>query len=81
MRSSGTPFMKLGLVSRPAMEIHNTLWFKVCKHKLVPVRTRLSATLAEAFRRLRLSIEGEAFSDADQRVQEKCVFRPERIER
>ena len=31
MRSSGTPFMKLGFVSRAAMGIHDTLRFKVCK--------------------------------------------------
>jgi hypothetical protein len=29
MRSSGTPFMKLGLESRAAIEEDYTLWFKV----------------------------------------------------
>jgi hypothetical protein len=36
MRSSGTPFMKFGLVSRTAMRIHDTFRFKVCKGKLIP---------------------------------------------
>jgi pimeloyl-ACP methyl ester carboxylesterase len=36
MRSSGTPFMKFGFVSRAAMEIHDTLQFKVCKANSYP---------------------------------------------
>src|SRR5437588_8178850 len=31
MRSSGTPFMKFGLVSRATIEVDHTLRFKVCK--------------------------------------------------
>ena len=36
MRSSGTPFMKFGFVSRAAMGIHDTLRFKVCKADSLP---------------------------------------------
>jgi len=36
---------EIRLVSRAAMGIHNTLWFKVCKDELVPLRPGLSANL------------------------------------